>query len=71
MDLELAVLGRVTERLLIVGTGAMCVYFGYRLFDKVQKRQGELELKGDKTSLKLRDVAPGIYFALFGSLLLG
>jgi len=70
LELEPLLIGRIVERLLIVLVGGMCVYLGYRLFDRAHQRQGELELKGQTSSLKLRDVAPGIYFALFGSLLL-
>lgn len=48
----------------------MCIYLGYRLFERVQERQGKFELQGRGTKLKLSDVAPGIYFAAFGSCLL-
>jgi hypothetical protein len=71
MDIEILQYARVVERLLIVVVGGMCIYLGYRLFDKVQKRQGELTVKGKDRSLTLRDIAPGIYFVFFGSLLLG
>lgn len=63
---------RFIERIAIVAGGVFCIYLGYRLFDRAKERQGELAIKtGTQLQLKISDVAPGIYFALFGTVLLG
>nr|WP_314623630.1 hypothetical protein [uncultured Noviherbaspirillum sp.] len=58
-------------RILIVLGGILSIYFGYRLFYLEKSRQGELQIKtGEHYALTMRDVAPGIFFSLFGSLIL-
>lgn len=58
-------------RILIVLGGILCIYLGYRLFFVVQTKQGELSIKtGEHQELNLRDVAPGVFFALFGASIL-
>jgi len=64
---------RGIERLLIVGCGALLIYLGYRLFlhlpDKVDA-SGKVILPG-QISVYMSRVGPGIFFALFGAVLLG
>ena len=58
-------------RILIVLGGILCIYLGYRLFFVAQTKQGDLSIKtGEHQELKLRDVAPGVFFALFGASIL-
>lgn len=59
--------GRALERLLIVLTGAMAMYLGYRLFALVSSEAGELIAKGSGWSIRLVRVGPGVFFALFGA----
>lgn len=69
--MESIIILRFIERLAIVAAGASCMYLGYRLFDKAKEKQGKLEIKtGKSIALKMSDVAPGIYFCAFGTLLL-
>ena len=47
------------------------MFWGYRLFRTANERQGKMELThGTKLKLTIGDVAPGIWFALFGAGLL-
>jgi hypothetical protein len=58
----------ITYRLLIVLGGILCIYFGYRLFYVVKTKQGEFRIKtGTAYELAISDVAPGVFFALFGA----
>jgi hypothetical protein len=58
----------MTYRILIVLGGILCIYFGYKLFYVVQLKQGEFKIKtGESYELSLSDVAPGVFFALFGA----
>lgn len=57
---------RGLERLLIVLFGGLSIYFGYRLFDRAIAAAGELSAKGAGYALTLKRVAPGVFFALFG-----
>jgi len=57
-------------RILIVMISGLSIYFGYQLFKSVTERQGKLKIAGNNTSLELGDVGPGIYFSLFGSIVL-
>lgn len=63
-------IGRELERLLTVLIAGLAVYLGFRLFYLAAEKQGELRVSGKQFSLRLADVAPGIYFALFGSAVL-
>ncbi|MGY6125391.1 hypothetical protein ACW9YV_07830 [Paraburkholderia strydomiana] len=69
MTLAFAML--VFYRVLIVIGGILSIYFGYRLFYIDKQTQGDLQIKkGETYELRLRDVAPGVFFALFGALVL-
>ncbi len=65
---------RAAERLLIVAVGALCIYLGYRLFWSIQEfknnSEGKVELPGG-ISIHLSRVGPGVFFALFGALIVG
>lgn len=51
-------------------TGLAMAYMGYRLFlaDKVNPA-GDFSVKGAKYALSLRGGAPGVFFSLFGTIL--
>lgn len=58
-------------RMLIVLGGILCIYLGYRLFYVVQERQGDFKLKyNEDLHIQIRDIAPGTYFAVCGTLIL-
>lgn len=58
-------------RMFIVCGGILSIYCGYRLFYISKEKQGELRVKtGANTELSMSDVAPGIFFALFGAAIL-
>ena len=62
---------RGIERLAVVVVGGMSVYLGYRLFLNLPEQkdsEGHLNLPGD-ISIYFSRVGPGIFFALFGSLI--
>ncbi|SAL50043.1 hypothetical protein AWB70_04010 [Caballeronia cordobensis] len=69
MNLEFAAL--VFYRVLIVIGGILSIYFGYRLFQIDKQTQGDFGIKkGESYELRLRDVALGVFFALFGAFVL-
>lgn len=78
MDSELiAVTARHVERLLIVLAGAASIYLGYRMFLSIPRAktvaetgEGKLELPGG-VSIYVTRVGPGVFFALFGAIILG
>lgn len=57
---------RGIERLGTVVFGGLSIYWGYRLFDRVTETAGELAAKGGGFNLNLKNVAPGVFFAVFG-----
>jgi hypothetical protein len=60
---------RATERLLVVGTGALSIWLGYLLFRAVRatgESDAHIKLPGDVTVMLTR-VGPGVFFALFGT----
>ena len=68
MDAEVL---RGIERLMVVVVGGLSVYLGYRLFLNLPEQkdsEGRLKLPGD-ISIYLSRVGPGIFFALFGSMI--
>ena len=74
MDSELiAVAARHLERLLIVVAGGVSIYLGYRMFlaiPRAQTGEGKVELPGG-VSIYVTRVGPGVFFALFGAVILG
>jgi hypothetical protein len=64
---------RGVERLLIAGAGLFLAYMGYRLFLQMPDKsdaQGRVILPGN-ISVYVSRVGPGVFFALFGTVLLG
>ena len=78
MDSELiAVSARHLERLMIVVAGALSIVLGYRMFLAIPRAseaaasgEGKLELPGG-VSIYVTRVGPGVFFALFGAVILG
>jgi hypothetical protein len=62
---------RMIERIVAVLIGGLSIYLGYRLFFHLpyeKSHQGELELPGVK--IVLSRVGPGIFFGVFGTLVM-
>jgi hypothetical protein len=72
MDAQmLAIVFRGGERLGIIAVAALCVWLGYKLFQSLPTQQnasGTLTLPSAK--LVMSKVGPGVFFALFGGLVL-
>jgi hypothetical protein len=73
MDLILiAAMMRALERLLAIGSGLLSIYLGFRLFlalPEVEPGAGRIKLPGG-ISIYLTRVGPGVFFSLFGSLII-
>jgi hypothetical protein len=54
-------------RLAVLTCGLVAVILGYKLFKLGFTAQGELEAGAGVHTLKLRNIAPGTFFALFGA----
>lgn len=68
---SLMIVFRGTERILVVAAAAFCIWLGYRLFQSlptVHGSNGRLELPSAK--LTFSKVGPGVFFGLFGALVL-
>lgn len=66
------ILMRSLERLIVVLGGCLAIYCGYRLFlamPSKEKGVGKFELPGG-ISIHLSRVGPGVFFSLFGALVL-
>ena len=76
MDADLiAIVARHLERLLIVVGGGLSIVLGYQMFlaiPRTEKDEGEgkVELPGG-ISIYVTRVGPGVFFALFGAIILG
>lgn len=71
MGAETLILFRAIERLAVVVSGVLLIYFGYRLFlalPTVHGSDGKLEMPS--TSVTVSKVGPGVFFAVFGTFLL-
>jgi hypothetical protein len=63
---------RGVERILIVLAGILSVFLGYKLFSHNYSSNGELNTSKDNFfSFSIKNVGPGVFFALFGMVLLG
>lgn len=63
----------ILVRIIAVIVGGVSMYFGYRLLMKERgksKGKGTITLPGD-ISIDLRRVGPGVFFALFGAIVVG
>ena len=72
-SLDVVVLSRAAERILLLAVGALAIYLGYSLFrfmPSVNKAEGKLELPGG-VSIFLTRIGPGVFFALFGCAIIG
>ncbi len=59
-------------RLSVVGTGALCIYLGFRLFALgLEAGKSDMEVEHGGSIVRLRNIAPGTAFALFGAVLIG
>jgi hypothetical protein len=58
--------GRVIERLAIVGIGYAALRYGFELFKIVANHVGQLEAEGKGVKLRISQVGPGVFFAVFG-----
>ena len=72
MDAQtLAVLFRGGERLGIIAIAALCIWLGYKLFQSLPaERQASGTLTLPSAKLVMTKVGPGVFFALFGALVL-
>jgi hypothetical protein len=62
---------RSAERLLIAVIAGVCLYFGYRLMALHHEHRGKLEASVlGQLKIKASQLAPGVFFALFGALTL-
>lgn len=64
---------RLAERILAVMIGGLAIYLGYRLFLRIPQAtdsEGQFTLPWN-TSIVLSRVGPGVFFALFGSIVVG
>ena len=72
MDIDTAILVRSLERLFGILIGGMSIYLGYRLFMNLpDPREGQGQIKLWDLSIVLSRVGPGVFFALFGALVVG
>jgi hypothetical protein len=72
-ELLAAVVMRHLERLVVVVAGMQAIWLGYRLFIAMPnsaRGDGKIELPGG-ISIFISRVGPGVFFALFGALVLG
>ncbi len=69
--MESAIALRILERLVIYIGGIVCIYLGYRLFylSNQNESDGLFNFK-NITTMGLKRIGPGVFFALFGSWIL-
>ncbi len=71
MDPSIAI-AAIFYRIVTVLSGFAFAYLGFRLFCLgISSKAGELKATFGENGLILRQVAPGIYFALFGTVIVG
>ena len=71
MDNEmLGLLFRGIERLIIVGAAFTAIWSGFRLFSTVISDRGSFEGALGEWKVKLQRIAPGVFFACFGAIIL-
>ncbi len=70
---EISILIRMAERMVSVCIGGLSIYLGYRLFARLPHRaDGSGKIEGPwGMSVLLTNVGPGIFFALFGAVIVG
>lgn len=58
-------------RIAVLVTGVILVIVGYKLFRAgITDNKGTLEAGNEKASLKIANIAPGTFFALFGTFII-
>lgn len=63
---------RFVERFIVVAGGCLAIYCGYRLFlamPSAERGSGKLEMPGG-VSIHISRVGPGVFFSLFGAIIL-
>ena len=71
--LILTIVTRAIERVLVVLAGGLAIYLGYRLFiamPNAERGSGKVNLPGG-VSIFLSRVGPGVFFSLFGAVVIG
>lgn len=67
---EIAISGRVIERLIVVISAAISLGFGWHLFKIGIVSAQSANLEGQGFTFNLKKVGPGVFFALFGTTVL-
>jgi hypothetical protein len=63
---------RMLERIIVVSGGVLSIVLGYRLFMIADlKNDGAGEFKSKVLSVRLTKLYPGVFFALFGAIVMG
>jgi hypothetical protein len=71
-DFAAMLLATVSYKISLVLSGSFLAYLGYRLYCRgVLDAEGELKARSGDRSFVLRRVAPGAFFALFGTCIVG
>ena len=63
-------IGAVLRQALVSIVAALCIYFGYRLFYLTESTGGDFEASSKWGRVRLSKAAPGIFFTLFGCIVL-
>ncbi len=63
-------LSRSIERLGIIGVAGLSIWAGFRLFSIVTEAQASGRLEGQGFKFAMKNVGPGVFFALFGAMVL-
>ncbi len=66
---EIIKLARSLEVIIAIFIGAFICWLGYRLFEKGVSGKASLSAEREKIKFQLLNASPGIFFALFGSVL--
>lgn len=69
--ISLLLVTRVVERISVVFAGLAFIYLGYKLFTKGVSGEASLKASKGDGELQLLNAAPGLFFALFGVILVG
>ncbi len=67
---ELFIYTRTIELLAAISVGAFLCWLGYRLFFKVLSEKSDLKLEYGKIRFQLFSASPGIFFSLFGTVII-
>lgn len=70
IEILIPLLFRGIERIIIDLSGVLSICLGYKLFNTAMEATGDLEAGTEKIKLKMKRIAPGTFFALFGAVIL-